>query len=170
MAKNLWRNLRNNWQYIGKQIENDLFLFAVKNYQYKLEELVSVFETLIMFETIVYNEGGDRIVKTQPKPGLYTTNRVKDSIETATLFKYLDEGTDTNYAVMPSDFANETFVGTLSSVGQRYNRRRIYLEFDGNRYGIQGRQWLRVLEEMMRAKLANNVQESLEKIVKVAVS
>lgn len=165
MAKNLWNNAKlPNWNKIGELFEFDIYQFAEKVYEKKLADIVAPFETDIPFQTILDDSKNNSIIRVEPIPGIYSSNRVSGEIETATLFKYLNDGTNTNYAVMPDDFSNETFPGTLNTVASRYNRKRIFLDFNKGG-GIQGRRWLEILEEMYRQQLKFAAFQSLQKHV-----
>lgn len=165
MAKNLWNNVKlPNWNRIGELFTIDIYNFAEKVYEKKLDEIVSPFETDIPFQTVIEEKSNNVNIRVEPIPGIYSSNRVRGEIETATLFRYLNDGTNTNYAVMPEDFSNETFPGTLNTVAARYNRKRIYLDF-GKTRGIEGRRWLEILEEMYRQQLKFAVFQSLQKHV-----
>jgi hypothetical protein len=165
MIKNLWRQADlPRWNGIGLIFEINMLDFAETVYEKKLDQIVSPFETNIPFQTIIRSEGDKKRIIVQPIPGIYSSNRVRGVIETATLFRYLNDGTSKRYAVMPDDFANETFPGTLNTVAQRYSRRRIYLDTIARR-GVEGRRWLEILEEMTREQLKTAVRVSMSKAV-----
>lgn len=165
MAKNLWATAKlPKWSNIAGFFEIDMLRFAETVYEKKLDDIVSPFETDIPFQTVIDKANGKKTIRVEPMPGIYSSNRVRGEIETSTLFRYLNDGTSINYAVMPDDFANESFPGTLNTVAQRYNRKRIYLDFDKNR-GMEGRRWLEVLQNMTEGQLKVAVNAAMENAV-----
>ena len=151
--------LANNLKTTQRQTAN-LFLKP------ELERIVAPFETNIPFVLRESSSGDSEKVLVGPDLGPTTLNAAGDTVRTADIFFWLDQGTDVRYVTMPDDFSNETSPGSLATRRAEYDRARIKVDRGNPHEGIEarnfleqvGKQYERTYFRRMRTTLSNGLK------------
>lgn len=139
--------------------------FAENVIKQQMEEIVAPFEHEIDFIVTKENVGGTVRVIVNPSEDAAGLNRAGDVISGASLWKWLNEGTDTRWVGMPDGFSNETFVNSLSTSHADYERDDIYFR-DNAAPGITAREWTKLLKENNKDEYIRVMKTALAKAIK----
>jgi hypothetical protein len=113
----------------------------------RLRSIVGSFETNIPIIVDNSLDGDTFTTHIGPDETATTTNAMGQTVRTADLLFWLDQGTSVRYAVMPDDFRNETFPGSLDTRGVAYNREGIYININDPKPGIAARNYMYLINE-----------------------
>jgi hypothetical protein len=135
---------------------------AKDNHKAALDALLVNFDTYIPIEVVdITLPNGDFSVEIRPVDGIETTNRASNQpITTKQLFEWLNDGTTSNYAVMPDDFKNKSFANSLETRRQNYAKHRIFLKKTSER-GIDARNWIQLINERYAAEDVYQIEKTI---------
>lgn len=122
-------------------------------YLKELQDLTKEFDTDLSSQFFLYTKLNKNSYRTniRIKPSQFTrTSSSGGQVSYQELFDWLNDGTNNNYAFMPEDFGNETFVNSLHTESVAYERFNIKVNKKLaqmlNKPGITGRHWTELLE------------------------
>ena len=143
--------------------------FVRKNHLAAFQQIVAPFETQIPFHIVETMQDGNLRFLVEPIPNIEFTRTSSSGTSTTTrqLFVWLDEGTDTRYALMPDTFSNETQPNNLDTTHKSYNRGDIFVSRQHvDKPGLEARNWTRLINEQFSNDFSNATQATLIEFIK----
>ncbi|MCB1711780.1 MAG: hypothetical protein KDH96_04650 [Candidatus Riesia sp.] len=132
----------------------------------ELQELVSAFDTNIPI-TYERDDSGDSVkFNIGPPDNVYFT-RDSDgaSIPVASLFQWLNEGTDVRHAVFYGDYQRESFPNSLRTQSQDNSDVKIYVSKEFNFPGIEARNWTILLRNKYESEIERSFLSGIKRFL-----
>lgn len=144
---------------LGPKLKTELTKIANVHYKKRLEEIVGPLESDIkIVVTIDKNISKAKVLIHGQIGDTASINAAGDPVSSHDLFRWLDEGTDVRYAIMPDDFSAESSPSSTSTTHKDYDRDRIFIDTDNPRPGIEARKWLEQVSKELEGTFILNIK------------
>ena len=145
----------------AKRFEKRVEHIYRQNYHTQLERIVAPFESDIQFNYQRIKDGDDIVYGSEAADNIATINASGDAITSAELFTFLDEGTDSRYVILPSNFQNETTPDSLETFNATYDRDEIYIT-KVDQGGIEARRFVETLIRLKEADTGRQIKTAAQ--------
>lgn len=131
----------------------------------RFTRLVAPFESSIEFGIETERISGDIETRVGALPTGTVQRADGSTIDGATLYKFLDDGTAVRYAQLPGNFENETSPNSLSTSHQTYNRARIYIDKEADKSGLEARNFSHLVDLELAATYRQRMEAEIKKSI-----
>lgn len=133
----------------------------------RLETIVAPFETKFQFEVVESNAGGKQRYHTRPiYEEIERTTATGGTVNSWILFNTLDLGSeDAKLVILPDEFSNETFPGSITTRSSNYDRKGIAVIHNSSHEGMEPRRWTAIVTDEFEASRPNTIRNNIGRLV-----
>lgn len=166
--KNNFKNINLQLDAVTSEVLRRQESTAATTYKAEFETYVRPFVSSINFGTETEIRDGNLVTRIGPLPTGTVERAYGPPVDGATLYKWLDDGTDVRYAQMPSGFSNETSPNSLNSRRvSSYNRSLIYIDKNKAHSGLEPRNISKLIDEKLFDTYAQRINGGIKRIIEL---